>query len=61
MMTQPWRPRRTVAPTAPAETDEATRELLAIPGFEERFREAKRQIAAGDVVPWEQVKTPAPR
>lgn len=38
------------------ESEEATQELLEIPGFVERHAEAQQQIAEGRTVPLEQLK-----
>lgn len=38
------------------ESNEATEELLQIPGFQEAFTKAKKNIAAGKVIPVDQLK-----
>lgn len=38
------------------ESNEATEELLQIPGFQEAFAKAKKDIAAGKVIPVDQLK-----
>ena len=38
------------------EENEATEELLSIPGFEDDFREAVQQADAGEVVPFESIR-----
>ena len=38
------------------DTDEATAELLRIPGFTTAFEQAQREIAAGDVTPVEDLR-----
>jgi hypothetical protein len=38
------------------EENEATAELLNIPGFESAFREATQEAEAGEVVPFSQVR-----
>jgi len=41
---------------AERETNEATEELLQIPGFSEAFAKAKKDIAAGKVIPVDELK-----
>ncbi|MFB8788916.1 MAG: hypothetical protein U7123_08720 [Potamolinea sp.] len=41
---------------ADKESEEATQELLNIPGFLEAFEKAKKNIAAGNVVNWREVR-----
>lgn len=38
------------------ESEAATRELLAIPGFRQSLRRAERQVAAGKTVPFAEVR-----
>ena len=38
------------------EENEATEELLSLPGFEEAFHEAVQQADAGEVVPFESIR-----
>lgn len=38
------------------DSNEATEELLQIPGFQETFTKAKKDIAAGKVIPVDQLK-----
>lgn len=38
------------------ESDEATRELLAIPGFRESLRQAEEEIARGEITPLEEIR-----
>ena len=38
------------------EENEATQELLSVPGFEDAFRRAVQQADAGDVVPFESIR-----
>ncbi|OKH39394.1 hypothetical protein NIES2119_06545 [[Phormidium ambiguum] IAM M-71] len=38
------------------DSNEATEELLRIPGFQETFAKAKKDIAAGKVIPVDQLK-----
>ena len=38
------------------DSNEATEELLQIPGFQETFAKAKKYIAAGKVIPVDQLK-----
>ncbi|MCL1474390.1 hypothetical protein [Argonema antarcticum] len=38
------------------EENEATEELLSIPGFEDELREAQQQAEAGEVVPFESIR-----
>lgn len=41
---------------AESESDEATMELLKIPGFLEKFNQARKDVAAGKVISVEQLK-----
>ncbi len=38
------------------EMNEATKELLAIPGFEERMKKAEKEIAEGKVYDYDKIK-----
>lgn len=41
---------------ADKESEEATQELLNIPGFLEAFEKAKKNVAAGNVIPVEKLR-----
>lgn len=36
--------------------NEATKELISIPGFENRFKEALRSVKKGETIDWETIK-----